>query len=173
MNLRILFICVSLALPFWSLSSQAAETEQRPAPHCALTTFTDKQSLDLKQFKGQVVYVDFWASWCGPCIKSFPFMNSLDHDLKEQGLQVIGVNLDENVDEAKLFLEQTPASFTIATDTEERCAKSFGVKAMPSSYLIDRNGVIRHLHLGFRPGEAQEFRALVEKLLAESKQAGK
>jgi thiol-disulfide isomerase/thioredoxin len=142
-------------------------------PQCALQSMIDNRTIDLKQFKGQVIYVDFWASWCGPCAKSFPFMNDLNRDLKDRGLQLIGINLDENIQEAKQFLEQYPASFTIATDADKQCAKSFGVKAMPSSYLVDRNGVIRHMHLGFRPGEAEEFRVLVEQLLAENSQVKK
>lgn len=139
----------------------------REAPNCTLTLLTDTRPLNLQQYKGKVIYVDFWASWCGPCVKSFPFMNQLDSELKQQGLEVIGINLDEDIEEAKQFLQQTPASFTTAKDPAQQCAKDFGVKAMPSSYLVDRNGTIRHAHLGFRPGEAEDFRVLVEQLLAE------
>jgi thiol-disulfide isomerase/thioredoxin len=138
-----------------------------PMPACELQGLADSQSLDLKQFHGKVIYVDFWASWCGPCVKSFPYMNQLIKDLKGQGLEVIGVNLDENPEDAKTFLETNRADFIIAADKEEKCAREFAVKGMPSSYLIDRNGMIRYDHLGFRPGEAEEFRGLVEKLLAE------
>ena len=79
--------------------------------------------------------------------------------------------MDESPEEAQGFLAKYPAHFTVAADATGQCAKDFGVKAMPSSYLIDRNGVIRQLHLGYRPGEAEEFRTLVEQLLAE-RQAG-
>ena len=137
------------------------------APQCILTSLNDAKTIELKQFEGKVVYVDFWASWCGPCATSFPFMNNLSRDLKAQGLEVIGVNLDENLEESKQFLEQQPANFIIASDPEQQCAKQFGLKAMPSSYLIDRKGLLRHVHIGFRPAEALEFRALAEKLLAE------
>ncbi len=154
-----------LLLCFTSISH--SEELHREAPQCALTSLNDSQPLNLQQFKGKVVYVDFWASWCGPCAKSFPFMNQLDNELKRQGLEVIGINLDEEIEEAKQFLQQTPASFAIAKDLDKKCAKDFGVKAMPSSYLIDRKGVIRNEHLGFRPGEAEEFKLLVEQLLAE------
>ena len=139
----------------------------RPAPQCELTSLSNSQTINLQQFKGKVVYVDFWASWCGPCATSFPFMNNLSRDLKAQGLEVIGVNLDENLEESRQFLEQQPADFIIASDSEQHCAKQFELKAMPSSYLIERNGFIRHVNIGFRPGEALEFRALAEKLLAE------
>ncbi|MCX7085827.1 MAG: TlpA disulfide reductase family protein [Methylococcales bacterium] len=137
------------------------------APQCNLISLNDAKNINLQQFKGKVIYVDFWASWCGPCATSFPFMNNLSRDLKAQGLEVIGVNLDENLEESKQFLEQQPANFIIASDPEQQCAKQFGLKAMPSSYLIDRKGLVRHVHIGFRPAEALEFRALAEKLLAE------
>ncbi len=149
------------------LTTVEAAEKLTEAPNCELSSFEDSKQIDLKKFKDKVLYVDFWASWCEPCAKSFPFMNELNHDLKEQGLQVIGVNLDENLNEAKLFLEKNPANFATATDTDQQCAKKFGLKAMPSSYLVDRSGVIRQVHLGFRPGEAKEFRVLVEQLLAE------
>jgi thiol-disulfide isomerase/thioredoxin len=158
--------CLTLFLSS-AISVQAAETP-RAAPACALTAFNNTQGIDLQQFKGSVVYVDFWASWCGPCAESFPFMNNLHKELKDRGLQVLGINLDENIEDAKLFLEKHPAGFTVVTDANQQCAKDFDVKGMPSSYLIDRSGMIRHVHLGFRPGEAQEFRALVEQLLTES-----
>jgi thiol-disulfide isomerase/thioredoxin len=147
-------------------SIMAAETGSA-MPDCVLTSLADKQPYDLKQFKGKVIYVDFWASWCGPCAKSFPFMSELSTDLKDKGLQVIGVNLDETPADAQSFLGQYPANFTIAADTNGQCAKNFGVKAMPSTYLVDRKGTVRHVHLGFRAGEAMELRALVEQLLAE------
>ena len=98
-------------------------------------------------------------------------MNELSRDLKDKGLQVIGVNLDEASADAQNFLVKYPANFVIAADTNEQCAKDFGVQAMPSTYLVDRNGTVRHVHLGFRPGEAKELRVLVEQLLAE-RQAG-
>jgi len=140
----------------------------KEVPDCALTAISDAQSYGLKQFHGKVLYVDFWSSWCGPCAQSFAFLNELNRDLKDRGLQVIAVNLDEVPEDVKAFLAQHPADFTVVTDASQQCAKDFDVKAMPSSYLIDRNGVIRHVHLGFRPEEAKDFRALTEQLLAES-----
>lgn len=135
------------------------------APGCALTTIDGGQKYDLSEFKGKVVYVDFWASWCGPCAKSFPFLNELDRQFKDRGLQIVGVNLDENREDAKAFLSSYPAGFTIAEDADSQCAKTFDVKAMPSSYIIDRNGIVHHVHLGLRPGETKDLLAMVEKLL--------
>jgi len=145
----------------------ATDTDSK-APDCALTSINEAKSYALQQFHGKVLYIDFWASWCRPCMKSFPFMNELEQDLKEQGLQVVAINLDESSEDAKAFLAKSPTQFLVAADSNEQCARSFDVKAMPSSYLIDRNGVIRHVQLGFRPGEAKELRTLAEQLLAEN-----
>ncbi|GAB6140753.1 TlpA disulfide reductase family protein [Methylosoma difficile] len=162
-KLQLLFL-LALLLP--SYASMALE-QGDPAAQCELTSWADQQKQTLAQFKGKVVYVDFWASWCGPCAKSFPFLNQLDNDLKAKGLQILGVNLDEDKAAAQAFLDKYPASFSIVSDSGEQCARSFAVKGMPSSYLIDKKGLIRHVHLGFRPSEAEEVRALIEQLLAE------
>ena len=166
MNLRI-FPLLSATLALAPLQTLIAAGIGSKAPDCALTSINDSQRYDLQQFHGKVLYVDFWASWCPPCAKSFPFLNELDRDLKASGLHVIGVNLDQAPEDAKTFLAKYPANFTVVADSNEKCAKDFDVKAMPSSYLIDRNGVIRHIHLGFRSGEAEELRMLAEQLLAE------
>jgi thiol-disulfide isomerase/thioredoxin len=156
---------IGACLLLLSTQNVLAVTVGDAAPACALTVIDGGQKINLNQFKGKVVYVDFWASWCGPCAKSFPFLSELHHQLKDQDLQIVGINLDENRDDAKAFLSSYPASFTITEDTDSQCAQAFSVKAMPSSYLIDRNGTVRHVHLGFRSGEASELQELIEKLL--------
>jgi len=159
-------LCAILALFPWQTLS-ALETGDA-VPNCALTPIGDTQRYDLKQFRGKVLYIDFWASWCGPCAKSFPFLNDLNNQFKDRGLQIIGINLDEKSNDAQDFLAKYPANFIVAADTGEQCVRDFGVKAMPSSYLVDRKGIIRHVHLGFRAGEAKELQVLVEQLLAET-----
>jgi len=136
-------------------------------PDCVLSAINKKETASLKQFKGKVLYVDFWASWCGPCAKSFPFLNEMHQQLKDKGLQIVGVNLDENPDDAKAFLAKYPSDFTVFADVSKQCAKDFDVKAMPSSYVIDRNGVVHHIQLGFKPGEAEGLRRVVDTLLSE------
>jgi peroxiredoxin len=138
-----------------------------PMPACALKSWGTKTPVDPGRFKGQVLYVDFWASWCVPCVRSFSFMNALHRELHERGLWVLAINLDENAEDARAFLSRHPADFTVAVDATGQCPESFGVLGMPSSFLVDRRGVVRHVHLGFRPGEAKELRKLVEELLAE------
>lgn len=141
--------------------------EAHTAPNCVLSSLDGTQRYDIRQFFGKVLYVDFWASWCGPCAQSFPFLNELDRDLGSLGLQVLGINLDEKPADALKFLAVHPARFPIAADAAGACPRSFGVTAMPSSYLIDRRGVIRHVHAGFRRGQADQLRDIVQALLLE------
>ena len=156
---------MSAALAFALAQPAAAVEPGGEVPNCALSPMGGGSSYDLKQFKGKVVYVDFWASWCAPCAQSFPFLNKLHHDLKDQGLQIVGINLDEVPEDAQAFLAKFPPDFAVASDANQQCAKDFDVKAMPSSYLVDRDGVVRYVHYGFRPEEAKEFRGLAERLL--------
>lgn len=136
-------------------------------PSCTLTSMDGKPIADLQELRGEVIYVDFWASWCPPCVRSFPFMNQLEHEFKDQGLHIIGVNLDEKLADAETFLDKYPVDFDIALDPNKQCVSDFGVMAMPTSYLIDRKGVIRHVHQGFRVGEAEKLRLAIEYLLTE------
>ncbi len=166
MNQRIIILlCTALALNFVETSTAAEKGDA--IPDCTLASVGDATSFNLKQFQGKVLYVDFWASWCSHCAQSFPFLNTLNHEFKDRGLQIIGINVDENLADAHDFLAKYPPNFMVAIDAKQQCATDFGVKAMPSSYLIDRKGHIRHIHLGFRAGEAEELKALVEQLLAE------
>ena len=147
---------------------QAVEIGQQLSA-CSLTKLSNsKQPIEMNDYAGKVLYLDFWASWCPPCAKSFPFLNELHQQYIHEGLQIIGINLDEEPEDAEKFLIQYPAKFTLASDLSKQCAETLGVAAMPSSYLIDRKGVIRHIHLGFRVGETQELRAMVKQLLSES-----
>jgi len=138
-----------------------------PAPNCAYSTKDDQKTADLDQYRGKVVYVDFWASWCGPCAQSFPFLNALNQQFHDQGLQVVGVDMDEDPADAQAFLARHQPNFTIAVPKSEKCAQDFSVQGMPSSYLVDRNGLVRHVQIGFRPGAAPALRDMVGQLLAE------
>lgn len=139
----------------------------QPAPDCELRSIGGGAPVDLDQFKGKVLYVDFWASWCPPCARSFPFMNDMEQEFADKGLVVLAINVDEKPEDAKAFLAKHSASFSLAADVNGQCPQRWGVQAMPSSYLVDASGVIRHVHVGFRAGEAEKLRAAVEQLLAE------
>lgn len=167
MSKQLLLSMGTAAVLTLSATAGGVETGQT-APSCALTPVGSTQPIDMHQFQGKLLYVDFWASWCPPCARSFPFMNELDRDLREKGLVVLGINVDEKAQDATAFLAKHPASFALAADSTGQCPQQFGVQAMPSSYLVDANGTVRHVHLGFRAGEAQNLRAVIEKLLSET-----
>jgi cytochrome c biogenesis protein CcmG, thiol:disulfide interchange protein DsbE len=106
--------------------------------------------LDLAAFRGQVVYVDFWASWCAPCRHSFPWMSRMQGELGSDGFVVIAVNVDHAFADAERFLEEHIPRFGIVFDPDGRLAGKFGVKGIPTSFLIDRSGRIQWKHEGFR-----------------------
>jgi cytochrome c biogenesis protein CcmG, thiol:disulfide interchange protein DsbE len=142
----------------WSLEAGAA------APDLNLPGV--KEAVNLAQLKGKVVYLDFWASWCGPCKQSFPFMNELQAKYKAQGLEVVAVNLDAKRDDADKFLTQVPAQFSIAFDAKGESAKRFGVKGMPSSYVIGRDGKVVAEHSGFKDDDRKDLESRIASALA-------
>lgn len=117
-------------------------------------------------FRGRVIYLDFWASWCGPCRISLPAMDKIYRDLSARGLTVIAVNLDEEVEDAKAFLRDHPVSYHVVRD-DGSLPKRFEIKGMPTAYLIDRSGRVRAVHEGFRRGDAEKVRRLISQLLDE------
>ncbi|HTO06767.1 MAG TPA: TlpA disulfide reductase family protein [Myxococcota bacterium] len=139
-----------------------------PAPDCALTPLSGQGMQQLRALRGEVVWVDFWATWCGRCIESFSFLDALQRELGDDGLRVVAVNVNEHAADARDFLAKHPVSFSPLFDPGGRCAREFAVQGMPSSYLVDRHGVIRAVYLGFRSGEGPELRARARELLAES-----
>lgn len=169
---------LSLALTALMLSGvvnaveQLTPAAQAPAaPSCTLAVQGASAPAALDSFRGQVVYVDFWASWCGPCRQSFPFMNQLQRELGDKGLTVLAISLDEDANDAQNFLASHPASFKVAGGANPECAASFHVEAMPSSYLIDRAGKVRYIHHGFRAGDAELLQGLAASLVAEPSSA--
>lgn len=103
----------------------------------------------LDQIKGRVVYVDFWASWCGPCKRSFPWMNEMHRKYADQGLTIVAVNVDKRKADAAKFLAANPGAFTIVYDPSGGTPTAWDVKGMPTSYLMDRSGRILSVESGF------------------------
>ena len=126
------------------------------------------QTIELSKYKGKVVYLDFWASWCEPCKRSFPWMNELQSLYGEDGFEIIAVNLDTSRKEAEEFLKKMPAKFDIAFDKSGRTAQAYNLKAMPSSFLIDRKGRLVHKSLGYRVEEKKIVEKKIQKLVGKS-----
>jgi len=122
-------------------------------------------AFDLAAYNGKVVIVDFWASWCVPCRRSFPWMNEMQQKYGPDGLVIVGINMDTDAAAAARFLAETPAGFEIRYDAEGSLAKRFDVIAMPSSYLFDRTGKQVLRHLGFKVRNQDEYEAAIREAL--------
>jgi len=125
----------------------------------------DNGRINLADFKNKVVYVDFWASWCKPCRKSFPFMNEMEKKYGKRGLKIIAINLDSDTGAAKSFLKKNKADFTIAYDPDGKTPDKYKLRVMPTSYLIDKNGNIQNVHKGFKEEQRKELENKIVKLL--------
>lgn len=123
--------------------------------------------LDLAAFQGRVIYLDFWASWCGPCRQSFPWMEAMKNSYEARGLEIVAVNLDREHADADKFLKRFHPTFAVRFDPKGELAQSYNVQGMPSSLLIDRHGVTRFTHVGFRPIDGPIYEAQMRELLAE------
>lgn len=143
----------------------AAAAVEAPVTAPALALARGGGTLSLQAYRGQVVYLDFWASWCGPCKQSFPFMNAMQRKYADAGLRVVAVNVDQNVADAQGFLRLVPAEFTVALDPGGVWPRQFAIKGMPSNVLIGRDGRTVSTHQGFKKSdEAKLERAIIHAL---------
>ncbi|MCC2603794.1 TlpA family protein disulfide reductase [Planctobacterium marinum] len=162
---RILSACCQLcsAALFYLAACQAHA--ESPLPEVTLIDFATGQQISTAQLKGQVVYLDFWASWCKPCKKSFPFMNELQKKYATEDFKVVAINMDEFADDAKRFLAEIPADFAIYTDPEKQLAESLKLPGLPVAFVIDKDGIIRGRHIGFNERKKQKKIQQIEHLI--------
>lgn len=118
---------------------------------------THNGTVRVADLQGKVVYLDFWASWCAPCRKSFPWMQQMQAKYADRGLKILAVNVDHSPEDAQRFLDKVPADFLIAYDHEGTLASAVKLKAMPSSFLLDKDGNILETHLGFKQNLMQDY----------------
>ncbi len=135
------------------------------APEVVLPSLLEGEKLSLSSLRGKVVYVDFWASWCGPCRKSFPALKQLRAELLAHGFEVYAINLDEKAADTAAFLKKFPVDFPLLHDAVGKTAEQFGVMGMPTAYLLDQQGVIRKVHQGFKEKDIEKIRLEVLSLL--------
>ena len=146
--------------PFWPLLvlMALAATPVRSANDAA-------PSLDLAAYKGRVVVVDFWASWCTPCRRSIPWLNQMRARYADRGLVVIGVNVDKDGEDAARFMGEVPIDFDVVYDPDGTLAERYAVEGMPSSYVYSRDGELVARHVGFQTSKRSEYEALLGRLL--------
>lgn len=136
------------------------------APSFRARTLDGSQTVSNEDLKGKVVFVDFWASWCTPCLKSLPEFEHLQTSFSgRDDVVVLAINLDENPQDATKFINGLDVSYKILADTDGKIPESFGVSTMPSSYIIDKEGVIRYVHKGYKTGDVSKIKTEIEQLL--------
>jgi len=127
----------------------------------------DGGTVRLSDLRGQVVMINFWATWCGPCRQEMPLLEQLSAKYEPLGFTLLGVNVEPDSKSAQDWLEGVPVSFPILFDRENKVSAQFGVEAMPSTVLIDREGKVRHVHRGYKPGDESAYADLVRSLVKE------
>lgn len=155
----------SLAVLLLAAGAATALEAGDRAPDFAAPALDGKGTVSLAAYRGKVVYLDFWASWCAPCLKAVPEIEAIRKELAGKNFQVVAVNLDQQPKKALRFLEKHPIGYPSASDPKGRLPKQFGLETMPTSYLIDGEGVIRYVHRGFQRGDGKALRAEIQKLL--------
>lgn len=155
-------------IAFSSLCGTAlAATEMNTAaPDFTLKSQSGK-NLKLSEYAGNVVLLNFWASWCGPCRLEMPLLNDLHNKYAALGFVVLGVNVEEQTDKARSYLADIPVDFPILFDDKNVVSKLYDVVAMPTTVMIDRNGNMRYLHKGYKPGDENKYKKMVKKLIRE------
>jgi peroxiredoxin len=141
----------------------------QPAPACSAAALDGGRRISIADYRGKVVYLDFWASWCPPCRESFPFMNELRRDFAGKGLEIVAISVDKTAEDARRFAAEHAAQFALALDTAAACPAAYQLPGMPTSFVIDRTGLIRAVHEGFRSEDAAEIRRELSEALAASK----
>jgi peroxiredoxin len=157
------------ALALLALTSGLAVSASAPqtvAPDFTLPARSGGQ-VRLEELKGQVVMINFWATWCGPCRQEMPLLEQIHAKYEPLGFTMLGVNVEPDSAEAEKWLKGVPVSFPILFDRENAVSARFGVEAMPSSVLIDREGRVRHVHRGYKPGDEAVYADLIRGLVKE------
>jgi peroxiredoxin len=147
-------------------SSIRAGEIAKPAPTFSLQA-QDGSQVSLEDFQGQVVMINFWATWCGPCRQEMPHLEALYQRYGDLGFTLLGVNVEPDSSGADKFLKDTPVSFPILFDPKSEVSQMYDVIAMPSTVLVDRSGNVRFIHHGYKPGYENEYQTQIRALLRE------
>ncbi|MDA1075784.1 MAG: TlpA disulfide reductase family protein [Proteobacteria bacterium] len=139
---------------------------QQDAPDFTLKRL-DGENLRLDEMKGQVVLINFWASWCGPCRQEMPILDRLHERYKDAGFAVLGVNVEGETGPAQDIVDKTKVTFPVLIDTDQNVSERYDLQAMPSTVVVDRDGVVRYIHRGYKPGDEAKYIDVVKQLIRE------
>jgi peroxiredoxin len=165
MNRRI-FASVAAAALVAFAAVPALAAAPTPAPDFVLDSNTGKP-IKLSGYKGKVVMINFWATWCGPCRDEWPLLESIYKQYQKQDFVLLGVNVEPDSKPAEDWLKATPVSFPILFDTKSEVSKMYEVSGMPSTIIVDRKGNVRVIHHGYKPGDENEYQDSIRKLVRE------
>jgi peroxiredoxin len=154
--------CLSLA----ALAASASVTPQAPAPDFTLKS-AEGRNLRLQEQRGQVVLVNFWASWCGPCKVEMPHLNKLHDKYRASGVTLLGVNIDDDARHGAATAAKWGIRFPVLLDADKRVTRLYDLGSMPATVLIDRDGKVRYLHRGYREGMEAQYEAQIRELVKE------
>jgi len=146
------------------MASSVKVAEQ--APDFTLKSL-DGPNLRLEEYRGQVVLINFWASWCGPCRQEMPILDRLHQRYEDTGFAVLGVNVEGKVDPAQEIVDKTKVTFPVLIDEGQSVSELYELEAMPSTVVVDRDGVVRYVHRGYKPGDEAKYVEVVKKLIRE------
>ena len=138
----------------------------QPAPDFALKS-SSGQNLRLSEYRGDVVMINFWATWCGPCRQEMPLLDELYSRYQRVGFNLLGVNIDDDSSRAMDMIDELGVSFPVLFDSSKEVSRLYRVDAMPVTIIVDREGNVRHVHQGYKPGYEQQYLDQVRALLRE------
>ncbi len=144
----------------------AAEVIQGKAPDFTLKSQSG-ENIKLSELRGKVVMINFWASWCGPCRQEMPVLDQLYQRYRSLDFTILGINVEEDSEAAKSLLKDVPVTFPILFDSANNVSKLYKVKGMPSTLLVDRDGNMRYMYMGYQRGYEQEYQNQVRALIRE------
>jgi peroxiredoxin len=162
MKNRIAGLVAALVL---ALPAVAADSSG-PAPQFTLGA-KGGGTINLAQYKGQVVMINFWASWCGPCRQEMPYLEDIYKKYNKLGFTLVGVNVEPDSKAADEWLKATPVTFPVGYDKDSKVSQLYAVSGMPSTVIIDRKGNLRYVHHGYKPGDEGEYMNSVRALIRE------
>ena len=163
---NILWVSCLLVLSSFTGNASVSTEMNKPAADFTLKSLSGK-NLKLSEYAGNVVLLNFWASWCAPCRQEMPLLNDLHNKYEKLGFVILGVNVEEQTGKARSYIADRPVDFPILFDDQNTVSKQYNVIAMPTTVMIDRNGNIRYLHQGYKPGDEKKYKKMIKKLIRE------
>ena len=144
----------------------ASDLTGQAAPDFALKSATG-DNLRLSEYRGDVVMINFWATWCGPCRQEMPLLDDLYGRYQRVGFSLLGVNIDDDSRRAMQMVEELGVTFPVLFDASKEVSKLYQVEAMPVTVIVDRTGTVRHVHHGYKPGYEEQYLTQIRALLRE------